>query len=78
MSKKQAKLIRKSLKVCPLLAAMYGKLLGEGYRGIEHRAKSRELRVVNGKKITRGPITIITTGKRQVYQKAKVLLYEKV
>ena len=58
MSQRQAKLIRKAFKTCPLLIAMYSRLDDKGYKGITRKG---------------GKLSVLAPDKRRVYQFAKGL-----
>lgn len=58
MSQRQAKLIRKAFRTCPLLVAMYGRLDSKNYKGIKQ---------------SKGKFNIVAPDKRRIYQYAKGL-----
>ncbi len=59
MSQRQAKLIRKAFRTCPLLIAMYGRLDGKNYKAIQ-RPKNK--------------LSVLAPDKRRVYQYAKGII----
>jgi hypothetical protein len=59
MSQRQAKLIRKAFRTCPLLIAMYGRVDGKNYKAIR-RPKNK--------------LSVLAPDKRRVYQRAKGII----